>query len=181
MLLQLIQIFSERKRSRSETEASSPTRRNQAKTHAAGRGGIPSPYKRWARQVTNDWKPGQPVVGLRSTTTTRPPLLLSSRSDETDPVHPVQRTGSDRTGPNRPAHVVCLPDPPKLPRRARPIHLHPQTYPGRRAVVCDCAAQVADGDSIFVIASVIAKAGVGFAVVDDHAPPPQIRAFSVSS
>lgn len=112
-------------------------------------------------------EPGRPV-GLRSTTTTGPPLFLSSRSDETDPVHPVQRTGSDRTRPNRPAHVVCLPDPPKLPRRARPPPRN-----GRRAVVCDCAAQVADGDSIFVIA----KAGFGFAVVDDHAT--QIIRFAV--
>lgn len=86
--------------------------------------------------------------------------FLSLRRNGSSPSSPAHRIGS-----NRPAHVVCLPDPPKLPRRARPIHLHPATYPGRRAVVCDCAAQVADGDSIFVIA----KAGFGFAVVDDHA------------
>lgn len=136
--------------------------------------GIPSPYKRWARQGTNDWSRGSPSVYDLPLPPVHPFSFPLAQTKRTIQSSAPDRIELNRTEPNRPAHVVCLADPPKLPRHARPIHhLHPQTYPGRRAVVCDCAAQVADGDSIFVIA----KAGFGFAVVDDHAT--QIIRFAV--
>lgn len=120
-------LFSERKMSRSETEAWSPTRRNQAKTHAAGRGGIPSPYKRWARQGTNDWSRGSPSVYDLPLPPVHPfsfPLAQTKR------IQSIQSSAPDRIEPDRTDRRMwsaCRTHP-----SCRGVHgLHPATGGGR--------------------------------------------------
>lgn len=87
--------------------------------------------------------------------------FLSLRRNGSSPSSPAHRIGSNRTEPTGACGLLAGPTQVAAACTADPSP--PRN--GRRAVVCDCAAQVADGDSIFVIA----KAGFGFAVVDDHA------------